>query len=92
MTDTKATVDRVGCSCPILSQSRVRGGTYSVGEDEITGSQRGEADSSEMCVPWLYFISVVTPALSCPEVGQPVPAVSLGRGIYIKDGEVALRG
>lgn len=42
-------------------------------------------------MPWRYFISLVTTAPSCYETTQPVPAVSLGRGIFMKGEKAALQ-
>lgn len=40
-------------------------------------------------MPWLYFILLVTTAPSFYETTLPVPAVSLGRGIFMKGEDAA---
>lgn len=58
----------------------------------------GQSDFSDAALDWfmplrsrppLYFISVVNHAPSCHEMILPVPAVSLGRGIFMKVEEAA---
>lgn len=69
----------------------VRSSVSSEADTDETSSPGVALAGMPQVMPWLHFIPLVTTAPSRWETTLPVPAVSLGRGIFMKGEEAALR-